>query len=460
MRFSILFLALSVYFLLPTNAQSLKLDSTELDVQVIAENLDTPWEILWGPDDHIWMTERRGVVSRIDTASGNVKVLLDISDIVDEGNENGMLGMVLHPNFMHPDSQFVYIVYTYYGTAPTERLVRYTYETDALVDETILLDKIPSGYYHIGSRVLILPDRTILMTTGDVGSASYALDTAKFHGKVLRINLDGSVPDDNPIAGSYVWSLGHRNPQGLVRAPNGIIYSSEHGPSNDDEINIIRELGNYGWPEVEGFCDLPAEQTYCAANNAIEPLMAWTPTIATCGLDYYGHDAIPEWKHSLLLASLKADDLRVLKLNETGDTIVSEEIFFDNEYGRLRDVCVSPNGEIFFATSNQDGRGNGGFPVANDDRVIKVSNKQYSNPTGIAGNVKESVLRFYPNPVDNTIYLDYENVQSYRIYDSSSRLVLQGRFEPSVDVSGLQQGIYILEVHADDAILKGKFLKK
>jgi hypothetical protein len=188
--------------------------------------------------------------------------------------------------------------------------------------------------------------------------------------------------------------------------------------------------------------------------------MAWTPTIATCGLDYYGHDAIPEWKHSLLLASLKADDLRVLKLNESGETIVSEEIFFDNEYGRLRDVCVSPNGEIFFATSNQDGRGNGGFPLANDDRVIKVSNKQYTNPTGIAGNVKESVLRFYPNPVDNTIYLDYENVQSYRIYDSSSRLVLQGRFERSVDVSGLQQGIYILEVHVDDAILKGKFLKK
>jgi glucose/arabinose dehydrogenase len=460
MRFSILFLTLLAIYLPSTDAQSLQLDSTELDVQVIAENLDTPWEILWGPDDHIWMTERRGVVSRIDTASGDVKVLLDISDIVDEGSENGMLGMVLHPNFMHPDSQFVYIVYTYYGTAPTERLVRYTYETDALVDETILLDKIPSGYYHIGSRVLILPDRTILMTTGDVGSASYALDTAKFHGKVLRINLDGSVPDDNPITGSYVWSLGHRNPQGLVRAPNGIIYSSEHGPSNDDEINIISKLGNYGWPEVEGFCDLPAEQTYCAANNAIEPLMAWTPTIATCGLDYYGHDAIPEWKHSLLLASLKADDLRVLKLNEAGEAIVSEEIFFDNEYGRLRDVCVSPNGEIFFATSNQDGRGNGGFPVANDDRVIKVSNKQYSNPTGIDGNRKESVLRFYPNPVDNTIYLDYKNVQSYRVYDSSSRLVLQGRFELTVDVSGLQQGIYILEVHADDAILKGKFFKK
>ena len=113
MRFSILFVALVACCVQLTNAQLLKLDSTELNVQVIAENLDTPWEILWGPDDMIWMTERKGQVSRVDPASGTVKVLLDINEIVDEGSENGMLGMVLHPNFMHPDSQFVYLVYTY-----------------------------------------------------------------------------------------------------------------------------------------------------------------------------------------------------------------------------------------------------------------------------------------------------------------------------------------------------------
>jgi glucose/arabinose dehydrogenase len=460
MRFSILFLALIVGSLQLTSSQNLKLDSTELNITVLAENLDTPWEILWGPDDHIWMTERRGVVSRIDTASGNVKVLLDINEIVDEGSENGLLGMVLHPNFTHPDSHFVYLVYTYYGNAPTERLARYTFDSDTLVDETILLDHIPSAYYHVGSRLLILPDRTILMSTGDAGSASYALDTTKFHGKFLRMNLDGSVPDDNPIPGSYVWSLGHRNPQGLVRGPNGIIYSSEHGPSTDDEINIIQELGNYGWPEVEGFCDLTAEQAYCAANNAIEPLYAWTPTVATCGLDYYGHNAIPEWKHSLLLATLKQDDLRVLKLNAAGDSILSEEIFFNNEYGRLRDICVSPGGDIYFATSNQDGRGNNGFPVENDDRIIKVSNDRYSGPTGTGEYKKESRLQLYPNPVENTIYLDREGVHSYRIYDLSSRLVIQGQFEGNIDVSVLQPGLYILEVNEGSTIKKGKFFKR
>ena len=147
--------------------------------------------------------------------------------------------MVLHPNFTHPDSQFVYIVYTYYNAGYVERLVRYTFSTDTLVDELVLLDGIPAGQFHIGSRIIILPDRTILMSTGDVGSASYALDTNRLHGKFLRLNLDGTVPDDNPIPDSYVWSFGHRNPQGLVRSPKGIIYSSEHGPSNDDEINII-----------------------------------------------------------------------------------------------------------------------------------------------------------------------------------------------------------------------------
>ncbi len=460
MRFSVFLIALFASGLQTSNAQVLELDSTTLNVTVVAENLDTPWEILWGPDDHIWVTERKGVVSRVDTASGEVSVLLDISDIVDEGSENGMLGMVLHPNFLHPDSQFVYIVYTYFGNAPTERLVRYTYDNDTLVNETVLLDHIPSGYYHIGSRLIFLPDRTILMSTGDVGSASYALDTNRLHGKMLRLNIDGSVPDDNPIPGSHVWSLGHRNPQGLVLAPNGIIYSSEHGPSNDDEINIISELGNYGWPEVHGFCDLPEEQTYCATNNALEPLIAWTPTVATCGLDYYGHDAIPEWKNSLLLATLKQDDLRVLKLNEAGDSIVSEGIFLNNDYGRLRDVCVTPNGEIFLATSNRDGRANNGFPVETDDRIIMVSNKAYRDPTAIHNHQEKPVLRFYPNPVENTIYLDHDHVQHFRIIDLSSRLVMQGRFEHTLDVSGLQQGLYILEIQVGHAILKGKFLKK
>ena len=343
--------------------------TTEIDTNSIATGLDTPWEILWGPDDMIWMTEREGRVSRIDPETGNKEVLLEITDLVDEGSENGMLGMVLHPNFMHPDSQFVYLVYTYYVTGNVEKLVRYTFDSDTLIDEFVLLSGIPAGQYHIGSRVIILPDRTILMSTGDVGSASYALDTNRLHGKFLRLNLDGSVPDDNPIPGSYVWSLGHRNPQGLVRAPNGIIYSSEHGPANDDEINIIEKERNYGWPEVHGFCDLPAEQTYCTANNAVEPIAAWTPTLAVCGLDYYDHDAIPEWKNSLLLTTLKARRVVALKLSQDGRSVLQEDEFFSQWWGRLRDLCISPDGRVFLAVSNADGRGT---VQPGDDRIVEI----------------------------------------------------------------------------------------
>ncbi len=358
-------------FLLESKSQIL-IGTTEIDTNTIATDLDTPWEILWGPDDMIWITEREGRVSRIDPETGNKEVLLEITDIVSESEESGMLGMVLHPNFMHPDSQFVYLVYTYSSGGTVERLVRYTFDSDTLRDELILLDGIPASYYHIGSRVIILPDRTILMSTGDAGSGSFALDTNRLQGKFLRINLDGSVPDDNPIPGSYVWSLGHRNPQGLVRAPSGIIYSSEHGPADNDEVNIIVKEGNYGWPEVHGFCDLPDEQTYCTANNAVEPIAAWTPTLAVCGIDFYDHYAIPEWQNSILLVTLKEDDLRVLKLNASGDTIVSEDTYFNNYFGRLRDVCVSPDGKIYLATSNQDGRANNPFPTAQDDRIIEI----------------------------------------------------------------------------------------
>ncbi len=460
MRFSILLAVLVAGGLPLINAQVLTLDSTALNVTVVAENLDTPWEILWGPDDHIWLTERKGLVSRIDPVSGEVKVLLDITGIVDETTENGLLGMALHPNFEHPDSPFVYLVYTYFTSTRWERLARYTYDQDTLVDEMVLLDGIPASHYHTGSRVIILPDRTLLMSTGDAGSTSNALDTTSLAGKFLRINLDGSVPDDNPVAGSYIWSYGHRNPQGLVLAPNGMLYSSEHGPSNDDEINIIKKHGNYGWPEVMGFCDLIDEQAFCAANNVVEPLIAWTPTLAVCGLDYYGHDAIPEWKDALLLATLKQDDLRVLKLNAAGDSVISEDIYFNNEYGRLRDICVSPDGDIYFSTSNRDGRGNDGFPQESDDRIIRLSNEQYSVPTSTDESGENSKLRFYPNPAGNTIYLFHEGVQSYRIYDLSSRLIQHGRTEGAIDVSRLHQGIYILETKVDGSIRLGKFLKK
>ena len=353
--------------LLESKSQIL-IGTTEIDTNTIATDLDTPWEILWGPDDKIWITEREGIVSRIDPESGNKEVLLIIDEVV-QHSEDGLLGMVLHPNFQHPDSQFVYLVYNYDAPARTERLVRYTFDSDTLIDPLILLDNIPASNNHNGSRLIIMPDRTIMMSTGDATNSSLSQNTGSLAGKILRINLDGSVPEDNPIGGNYLWSIGHRNPQGLVLAPNGILYSSEHGPSNDDEINIIEKDRNYGWPNVQGFCDLPTEQTYCTANNVKEPIAAWTPTLAVCGLDYYDHDAIPEWKNTLLLTTLKASRVVAMKLSQDGRSVLEEEAFFNEWWGRLRDICISPDGRVFIAVSNADGRGT---VQPGDDRIVEI----------------------------------------------------------------------------------------
>jgi len=198
---------------------------------------------------------------------------------------------------------------------------------------------------------------------GDAAEPALAQTASSLNGKILRLNPDGSIPGDNPVAGNPYWSWGHRNPQGLVFA-NNKLYSSEHGASSDDEINIIEKGRNYGWINVQGFCNESAEQSFCTANNIKEPIEAWTPTIAPGGLDFYNHDLIPQWKNSLLLATLKNSRLYQLKLNDAGTEITSTNEYFNNKYGRMRDICISPAGKVYICTSN-----------GSNDRIIEISRK-------------------------------------------------------------------------------------
>lgn len=452
-RFLLLFFALAQFA--SAGTAQVVLDSTELEVRVVAQNLSVPWEILWGPDNKIWFTERPGRVGRLDPESGTVEQLLTIAEVVAQG-ESGLLGMVLHPNFAHPDSQFVYLVYTYNAPARTERLVRYAYSGTALSNPLILLDNIPGNNNHNGSRLVIGEDRKIYMSTGDAQNTTLPQNTASLAGKILRLNLDGTIPADNPIAGSPVWTIGHRNPQGLVLAPNGLLYSTEHGPNSDDELNIIDRDRNYGWPNVNGFCNLAAEQSFCAANNVAEPIRAWTPTLAVAGLDYYDHPAIPEWRHALLMTTLKEDDLRVLRLNPEGDAVLSESIHFNNSFGRIRDVCVSPDGAVYLATSNRDGRANNGFPVAEDDRIIRLANIGYTAPvTGLP----ERRPIFYPNPAGSTLYLHADGGQKIRLFDLHMRLLINESYRPALDISRLSSGMYWVEVQTDTGVIREKLIR-
>ncbi|WP_234997208.1 PQQ-dependent sugar dehydrogenase [Hymenobacter roseosalivarius] len=204
----------------PAQTTTFAVGSTTVSVTPLATGLSIPWELVWGPDDFIWMTERSGRISRVDPTTGQVLPLLSVPDVTPTG-ESGLLGMVLHPDFA--TTPFVYIVYNYTDNNLREKVVRYTYSaaTNSLSEPRVLLANIPATTTHSGSRLLILPDRTLLITTGDAQLRSESQNPASLNGKILRINLDGSIPANNPTPGSPVYTLGHRNAQGLVRLPSG-----------------------------------------------------------------------------------------------------------------------------------------------------------------------------------------------------------------------------------------------
>ena len=321
-------------------------------IRTVLSGLNYPWEILWGKDNHIWMTERDGKISKIDPATGVVVLSATINE-VESNNEGGLLGMVQHPGFL--TNGLFYVVYNYNsGGGYREKMVQMKFENSSIQRVITLIQNIPASSIHNGSRLWISNDAVpkIFMTTGDASNQSNPQSTTSVSGKVLRFNLDGSIPADNPFAGSSIWSFGHRNQQGLVVA-NGIMYASEHGPNIEDEVNIVERNRNYGWPTVNGPCNQPAEITFCNANNVKEPIWSsGSSTIAVCGMDYYNSSLIPAWQNSLLMCTLKDASLRVLTLSSNGLSVINQQTFFKNRFGRLRDICISPAGRVYLCTSN------------------------------------------------------------------------------------------------------------
>lgn len=321
----------------------------ELETTILTDQVTLPWEIIWGPDNMLWITEKGGRISRVNPQNGQISQVFTVPDVKSNG-EGGLLGMVLHPDFNTTPQVFIVYNYDKAGTY-TEKVVRYNYSNGSLTNPVILVDNIPAAGIHNGSRLLISADQKLFITTGDASNAPMAQNSTSLSGKILRINLDGSIPADNPFTGSPVWTKGHRNSQGLVFA-NGRLYSSEHGANTNDEVNIIEKGRNYGWPNVEGACDESSEQSFCTANQVVAPIYSWTPTIAVCGIEYYNNDLIPQWKNSLIMTTLKDNTLYQLKLNAAGDGVETVNIFYKGNFGRLRDVCIDPSGQVYMITSN------------------------------------------------------------------------------------------------------------
>lgn len=343
-----------------------------IGISVINSRLNVPWEMLWGPDNFIWFTEQDGMVSRMNPTNGQIDTVMLIPDFYRK--RLALASMVFHSDVkQHPFIFFNHlflkdsVIYT--------RIVRYDYKKDdsVLLSNPLVLLEYPGHAGHNGSRLVISPDGKLMIATGDAFIEKNAQDTGSVSGKILRLNIDGTIPDDNPIPKNPFWSMGFRVPQGLVYSDAGDLYSAEHGDATDDEVNLITRGGNYGYPVVTGKCDSANELKYCADRNILEPLKAWTPTIAPAGIDYYNHQKIAAWKNALLLTTLKDQSLRVLQLNDDGKKVVDEKIILSKRLGRLRDVCVSPAGDIYISTSNRDWNPAEGFPIEEDDRIIRLS---------------------------------------------------------------------------------------
>lgn len=314
-------------------------------LEVVADNLEAPWAIE-KHEDIFYITERTGaIVSVVNGEASRQEVKLN--ETLSTASEAGLLGFVLAPDFSNTSEAYTYYTYEK-GGEQYNRVVLMQLKQDVWIERRVLIDGIPSGTYHHGGRLKIGPDEKLYVTVGDASNPELAQNKNSLAGKILRLNLDGSIPDDNPFTDSYIYSYGHRNPQGLAWSTEGVMYATEHGQSANDEVNEIKPGENYGWPVIEG-----TEKR----NGLVTPLFTsgenntWAPS----GMAY-NHE-------KLYVAALRGTALLAFDLKEH---VVHEVV---KDVGRIRDVWIEGD-VLYFITNNTDGRGQ---PTDGDDRLYRMT---------------------------------------------------------------------------------------
>jgi len=320
-------------------------------VQILAANLEKPWAIDFA-DDKIFVTEKAGLVRVIESG-----VLLDdplatlrVANVFG----GGLLGIAVHPAF--DNNHFIYVYYTYEKDGTLwNKILRITELNNKLDAAKTIFDNIPGSVYNNGGIIKFGPDGKLYVGTGSVSESSHgSQDIQSLEGKILRLNDDGTIPGDNPFSNSPVFSLGHMNPKGLGWDNAGNLFVTEMGPSKNDEINLVRSGGNYGWPEQE-----------CSGNEEfIDPIVCYDPAIEPGGIVFYYGDKI-KLDNPLVLASLRASQLFNLEIDDE----VKSQTSILSGIGRIRDVVIGPDDYLYLITSNTDGKG---FPDASDDKLLRI----------------------------------------------------------------------------------------
>ena len=363
-----------------------------LETSVIQSGLAIPWDLAFLPDGRMIVTERPGRIRFYAGPEPGAELLqtLEVADVRAEG-EAGLMGVAVDTDFAA--NPFVYLCASLdadgeAGEAPWHNaILRFTVGGDGVIDDesTLFDEPMTAAIHHNGCAVEMDPERHLWFTMGDgnisAAEINPAQDPTRLNGKVLRINADGSIPDDNPAlpgtdAPSAIWSMGHRNPQGLTIAPDGTVYTVEHGNETDDELNRPIAGGNYGYacytdtdhpaPAQDG----PAGSACADPDAYLPPLwISGSSTIATSGIRYLAGDEWGAWEGSLLVTTLKEQDLRRFELRDDGTRAEQVDLLLDDVYGRLRGIAVGPDGALYLTTSNGP-NGTGEQPAT--DVIVRV----------------------------------------------------------------------------------------
>ncbi|MBD2861743.1 PQQ-dependent sugar dehydrogenase [Paenibacillus oceani] len=339
--------------------------------EIVADKLNVPWDLAFAPDGRMFFTERPGTIRVITDGKLLPEPVFAFSGppFVSTG-ESGLLGLTLDPDFAA--NGYMYTYHSYEMNGIKNRVLRLVLEGNKAKLDRVLLADIPGQRNHDGGRIRFGPDGLLYVTTGDAQERELSQTPGSLAGKILRIRSDGTIPADNPDPKSPMYSYGHRNPQGLAWQPgSGRLFSSEHGQTSKDEINIIEKGANYGWPLIEGDVK-EAKQPLPAGTVLRTPLLhsgasvTWAPS----GMTFVANGP---WKGQLLVAGLRGE--QVLKLTLEGADpvrVTGQESLWKGQFGRIRNVTEGPDGSLYLLTNNRDGRGT---PAAGDDRIIRFKPK-------------------------------------------------------------------------------------